>query len=80
MDIQSIIQKLSFQISSSQEGFEILSHSNNLEELVKNFAHIIRGNLLVTNMKVYHSHGTDGWRNLCDKQDDSGGLLKSKSP
>jgi sigma-B regulation protein RsbU (phosphoserine phosphatase) len=80
MDIKSIIQKLSFQIGSSQEGFEILSHSNNLEELVKNFAHIIRGNLLVTNLQVYHSRGTDGWRNLCDKQEKPNELLKTKSP
>jgi serine phosphatase RsbU (regulator of sigma subunit) len=48
-----LFDRLTFQINSFQEGFEILSRSRNLTELGKNFCHILRGSLLTTYVNLY---------------------------
>jgi len=52
--LQDLIDRLSFQVNSLQEGFETLSRVNNLPELAKQFMHILRGNLLLTDVNIYH--------------------------
>ena len=53
MDSQQLIEKLSFQVDSFQEGFKILSESRNLNELAKSFCHIPRGSLMVSYVNLY---------------------------
>ncbi len=44
----NIVDKLSLQVDSFQEGFEILSESKSINEMAKQFAILLRGNFLVT--------------------------------
>ena len=52
--MQDLIDRLSFQVHSIQEEFESLSRVNNIRELAKQFMHILRGNLLLTDVIIYH--------------------------
>jgi serine phosphatase RsbU (regulator of sigma subunit) len=54
MDSQQLIEKLSFQVDSFQEGFKILSGSRNLSDLAKSFCHIVRGSLMVSFVNLYY--------------------------
>ena len=54
MDNTSLVEKLSLQAESFQEGFELLTKSNSFEELTKNFWHILRGNFITTNINLFH--------------------------
>lgn len=49
-----LVEKLSLQAESFQEGFEILIKCNSLDEITKNFWHLLRGNFLVTNIHILH--------------------------
>ena len=53
MDSGQLIEKLSFQVDAFQEGFKILSGSRTLSDLAKNFAHILRGSLMVSFVNLY---------------------------
>jgi len=53
MQYQEIIDRLSFQIHSLQEGFDILGKSRSLEELGRQFMHIIRGSLMISDINIY---------------------------
>ena len=48
-----LFEKLTFQINAFQEGFEILSSAKTLEDLGKNFCHILRGSLMTTHVNLY---------------------------
>ena len=48
-----IIDKLSVQVKSFQEGFSILSGSNTLRELGTNFCHILRGNFFISDVNIF---------------------------
>jgi sigma-B regulation protein RsbU (phosphoserine phosphatase) len=50
----SLVEKLSLQAESFQEGFETLIKCNSFEEIAKNFWHLLRGNFLVTNIILLH--------------------------
>ena len=52
-EVSSLFDRMTFQINSFQEGFEILSQSRNLAELGKNFCHILRGSLMTTYVNLY---------------------------
>ena len=54
MEQNLIVEKLSLQADSFQEGFEILIKCNNIDEITKNFWHLLRGNFLVTNLHILH--------------------------
>ncbi|MCG8608464.1 PP2C family protein-serine/threonine phosphatase [bacterium] len=61
----SLVDRLSLYVNSLQEDFEILSETGNLEDLAKQFAHIIRGSLLVKHVTVFHRNtATSDWRPL----------------
>jgi sigma-B regulation protein RsbU (phosphoserine phosphatase) len=50
----NLVEKLSLQVASFQEGFEILCKSYNFNEMVKNFLHLLRGNFLISDIVAYH--------------------------
>jgi len=54
-----LVEKLSLQSESFQEGFELLIKSNSFEELTKNFWHILRGNFITTNIHLFHKPTKD---------------------
>ncbi|MCK4755097.1 MAG: hypothetical protein KAS58_07675, partial [Calditrichia bacterium] len=53
MHISELIEKLSFQVESFQEGFKILFKSRTLPDLAKSFCHILRGSLMVSHVNLY---------------------------
>lgn len=57
------IDKLKFQVKSFQEGFSLLVQSGDLQELGRNFHHLLRGNFLVTDFCLFHKNG-EGWRRV----------------
>jgi serine phosphatase RsbU (regulator of sigma subunit) len=54
MDSKQLIEKLSIQVDSFQEGFKILSGARTLEDLAKSFCHILRGSLMVSFVNLYY--------------------------
>jgi serine phosphatase RsbU (regulator of sigma subunit) len=53
LENNNLVEKLSLQVESFQEGFEILSRSIGFAEMVKNFLHLIRGNFIVSDITAY---------------------------
>lgn len=53
MENNNIVERLSLQSESFQEGFETLSSALSFEEMVKNFLHLIRGNFLVSDVRAF---------------------------
>lgn len=67
-----LLDKLFLQLESFQEGFNILSNSKNLEEIGKNFVHLLRGNILVVDINLYYKEKKDlEWRHLFVQNKDS---------
>lgn len=65
MENNNLVEKLSVQVQSFQEGFEILSKSFSLVEMVKNFLHIIRGNFIITEIYAFHKiKDIPDWKNI----------------
>jgi len=61
----SLVEKLSLQAESFQEGFEVLINCNSLEEMIKNFHHLLRGNFLATNLSLMYKKSFDvGWESV----------------
>lgn len=59
----TILEKLSFQVKSLQESFNILAVSNNLNDFGKSFGHILRGNLLIVDVNLFYKPGVaDEWQ------------------
>lgn len=59
------IDKLIYQVSSFQEGFGILADAKNLEEIGSHFVHLLRGNLLVTDINLFHKKDNSSrWENV----------------
>lgn len=61
----ALLDKLSLQVSSFQEGFRILTESKTLRDIGKNFVHLLRGNLLVSDINLFQKlNGSDEWKEL----------------
>ncbi|WKZ68290.1 MAG: PP2C family protein-serine/threonine phosphatase [Melioribacteraceae bacterium] len=61
----ALLDRLSLQVNSFQEGFRILSNSRSLTDIGKNFVHLLRGNLLVSDINLFHKSSEDEeWINL----------------
>ncbi|MDQ7817231.1 MAG: SpoIIE family protein phosphatase [Melioribacteraceae bacterium] len=61
----SIIERLELQVNSFQEGFKILSDSKSLDEIGEHFTHLLRGNLLLTDINLfYRKNEKSDWGNL----------------
>jgi serine phosphatase RsbU (regulator of sigma subunit) len=52
---QHRVDRLSIQIDSLQEGFEILSRASTLKEMAKHFYHLLRGNLVTSDITIHRA-------------------------
>lgn len=69
MENNNLVEKLSLQAESFQEGFEILSDSFNLPEMIKNFLHLMRGNFIISEIYAYHKKQYDSdWKDIASTQ------------
>lgn len=68
MEQNLLVEKLSLQAESFQEGFETLIKCSSLDEIIKNFWHLLRGNFIVTNIHILHklSFGAE-WKFVTSK-------------
>jgi phosphoserine phosphatase RsbU/P len=65
----NLVEKLSLQAESFQEGFEILSKSISLIEMVENFLHLLRGNFIISEIYAYHKEQHDSdWNTIATKK------------
>jgi serine phosphatase RsbU (regulator of sigma subunit) len=65
----NLVEKLSLQAESFQEGFEILSKSIRLIEMVENFLHLLRGNFIISEIYAYHKGHYDlDWNTIATKK------------
>jgi len=65
----NLVEKLSLQAESFQEGFEILSKSFGLVEMVSNFLHLMRGNFMISEILAYHKNQYDSdWNIIASKK------------
>ncbi len=69
MEKNNLVEKLSLQAESFQEGFEILSKSVSLVEMIENFLHLLRGNFLISDVYIYHKIKIDfKWNSVIPKK------------
>ena len=69
MENNSLVEKLSLQVGSFQEGFEILCRSFSFDEMVTNFLHLMRGNFIISGISAYHKKQYDSeWNAIASKQ------------
>jgi serine phosphatase RsbU (regulator of sigma subunit) len=74
-----ITEKLSFQVKSFQESFELLSNENSLSGMSKHFEKILRGNFFTTEISVYHKLNSEAsWSRLISKNGDQHNILIEK--
>ncbi|MBT8383571.1 MAG: hypothetical protein KJO59_14630, partial [Ignavibacteria bacterium] len=65
MKNNSLVERLSLQSESFQEGFELLIKCSTLEEMIKNFYHLLRGNFLATNLYItYKKSFASKWESI----------------
>jgi len=69
LENNNLVEKLSLQVGSFQEGFEILCKSFSFDEMVKNFLHLMRGNFIVSEIYAYHKKQIDSeWEIVASKK------------
>jgi len=54
LEQNQLVEKLSLQAQSFQEGFKILTKSDNFAQLVSNFRHLLRANFIITDIHLFH--------------------------
>jgi sigma-B regulation protein RsbU (phosphoserine phosphatase) len=60
----NLVEKLSLQAESFQEGFEILTKASSFDELTLNFAHLLKGNFIIKDVYIFNKAGKDSeWEN-----------------
>lgn len=59
MNTSDLIERLSIQVEAFQEGFDILSESKSLEDMGRNFCHILRGILMTTYVNLYYKSSAE---------------------
>lgn len=77
MELQSLIDRLSLQVNSFQEGFEILSKADSLENLAKQFSRIIRGSLLTTEVNIFQKSDDSDWKKIYASNENAADLLSN---
>ena len=77
----NIVDKLALQVDSFHEGFEILSESKSIKEMAKQFATLLRGNFLVTDVNLFYKEVPDSsWQMMYGKSEKNiECLISSKS-
>jgi sigma-B regulation protein RsbU (phosphoserine phosphatase) len=69
---QHRVDRLSVQIDSLQEGFEILSRASNLHELARQFFHILRGNFVTSDINIFFTaQHQQSWEHLSGKSSEA---------
>jgi len=69
LENNNLVEKLSLQAESFQEGFEILCKSFSFDEMVKNFLHLMRGNFIISEIIAYHKTQLDSdWKVIASKR------------
>ncbi len=70
MDIELLTEKLSLQVESFQESFQMLSGSNSILAMSIAFEKIIRGNFFTTQTSVFHRDSEKSeWKSLVSKNE-----------
>jgi len=65
LENNNLVEKLSLQAESFQEGFEILSKSISLIQMVENFLHLLRGNFIISEIFAFHKEQCDSdWTSI----------------
>ena len=65
MENNNLVEKLSLQVESFQEGFEILCKSFSFDEMTKNFLHLLRGNFISTKIHLLYKVTKDSdWNSI----------------
>ncbi len=54
MEQNLLVEKLSLQAESFQEGFKLLTQSDSFEGIFRNFANLLRANFMITNLQLLH--------------------------
>ncbi len=68
MALPLLVERLSVQIASLQEGFELLTRASSQKELARRFFHILRGNFVTTDITIYYkTTASDPWQKLYGK-------------
>ena len=84
MEQNSLVEKLSLQAESFQEGFETLTRSSSHDELLKNFWHLLRGNFITTSVNIFYRPDKDSsWDKIKVEEkfkDQDFNLLTSSEP
>ena len=71
MEQNLLVEKLSLQAESFQEGFETLIKCNSLDEIAKNFLRLLRGNFIVSEVHILHKQSINAkWKFIGSKQID----------
>jgi sigma-B regulation protein RsbU (phosphoserine phosphatase) len=66
----NIVDKLALQVDSFHEGFKILSESKSINEMAKQFASLVRGNFLVTDVNLFYKEDSDSsWQMMYGKRE-----------
>lgn len=65
MENNLLVERLSLQAESFQEGFKILTRSNSFDEIVNNFRHLLRANFILTDLSLlYKKTSESGWERI----------------
>ncbi len=68
MEENRLVEKLSLQAESFQEGFEILARSADFSEMVKNFENILRGTFIIAGIHLFHKSNPDSeWKKISQR-------------
>lgn len=68
MTPRHLIDRLSIQLESMQEGFELLSRAGNTRELARQFFHLLRGNLTTVEGHIFFRGSNESaWQKLYGK-------------
>jgi phosphoserine phosphatase RsbU/P len=60
-----LVEKLSLQAESFQDGFKILTQSDSLKDIIRNFWHLLRANFIITNIHLLHKKSFDSnWESI----------------
>lgn len=79
-EINILIERLSLQVRSFQEGFELLSQASSLEFIAKQFGHILRGSLLTTEVNFFYKDLPEKkWKSLTNSKSEKQNLLETNS-
>ncbi len=64
-EINNLVERLSLQAESFQEGFEILTKASSFKDLTSNFAHLLKGNFIIKDLFIFHKKTQDSeWKKV----------------